>query len=219
MEKLHLISFDLCPYAQRARIVLNEKKIDYDVTYIELSNKPDWFLKISPTGKVPLLLVGDYPLFESNAICEYINELSSDSLFPRETLERARCRSWIEFGSSLLSKIAGLYNEKEEAQFKERLKQIKLDLKKVDNQLIGPYFSGEKFGIADATYATIFRYFEVFRNYYGINLLESQKKLKDWQELILKRPSVIKATEPSYNSKLDIFLKNRNSFISSIKIN
>ncbi|MBC8845342.1 glutathione S-transferase N-terminal domain-containing protein, partial [Escherichia coli] len=54
---LTLISFTTCPYVQRAIIALKEKNVDFDVVYIDLANKPDWFLAISPLGKVPVLKV------------------------------------------------------------------------------------------------------------------------------------------------------------------
>lgn len=57
MTKLTLISFPLCPFVQRAIIALNEKGAEFDVVYIDLANKPDWFQKVSPFGKVPVLKV------------------------------------------------------------------------------------------------------------------------------------------------------------------
>ena len=76
--KLTLISHKLCPYVQRAVIALTEKGVPFERIDIDLANKPDWFLKISPLGKVPVLLVetadGEAALFESNVICEYIEE-------------------------------------------------------------------------------------------------------------------------------------------------
>src|SRR3954453_15256619 len=75
---LKLISHKLCPYVQRAVIALNEKGVPFERIDIDLANKPDWFLKISPLGKVPVLLVatadGETALYESNVICEYIEE-------------------------------------------------------------------------------------------------------------------------------------------------
>lgn len=72
--KLTLISHRLCPYVQRAVIALNEKGVAFERIDIDLASKPDWFLKISPLGKVPVLRVsnesGEVTLFESNVICE-----------------------------------------------------------------------------------------------------------------------------------------------------
>ena len=74
MPKLTLISHDLCPYVQRAVIALAEKGVAFDRVYIDLAAKPDWFLAISPLGKVPLLKVGDDVIFESAVILEYLEE-------------------------------------------------------------------------------------------------------------------------------------------------
>ena len=59
MPDLKLISFDLCPYVQRAAIILTEKGVPFERVTIDLANKPGWFLEISPLGKVPLLRVDD----------------------------------------------------------------------------------------------------------------------------------------------------------------
>ena len=58
-QHLRLISHKLCPYVQRAVIVAAEKGISFERIDIDLADKPDWFLAISPTGKVPLLEVTD----------------------------------------------------------------------------------------------------------------------------------------------------------------
>ena len=79
LPKLKLISFTLCPYVQRAMIVLNEKNIPFDIEYIDLSEPPPWFYDISPLEKVPVLLVNDEPLFESMVICEYLDEITGIS--------------------------------------------------------------------------------------------------------------------------------------------
>ncbi|MEQ9574512.1 MAG: glutathione S-transferase N-terminal domain-containing protein, partial [Rhodospirillales bacterium] len=51
-DNFHLISAITCPWVQRAVIMLRAKGVDFDVTYINLREKPDWFLEISPHGKV-----------------------------------------------------------------------------------------------------------------------------------------------------------------------
>ena len=64
MTKLTLISHELCPFVQRAAIALEEKGVKFERINVDLANKPDWFLAISPLGKVPLLKVGDAVIFE-----------------------------------------------------------------------------------------------------------------------------------------------------------
>ena len=88
--KLKLVSAVMCPYGQRAVILLREKNAAHEVTYIDLEAKPDWFLKISPRGKVPVLLADDVPLFESSAICEFLDETCPPPrLMPEDPVARA----------------------------------------------------------------------------------------------------------------------------------
>src|SRR5438445_13377744 len=106
---LKLISHKLCPYVQRAVIALTEKGVAFERIDIDLANKPDWFLKISPLGKTPVLVVGDRAIFESAVILEYLEETQSKPLHPADPLVRAEHRAWIEFGSVVLNDIAGFY--------------------------------------------------------------------------------------------------------------
>src|ERR1700716_2152538 len=96
MRKLTLISHDLCPYVQRAVIALTEKAAPFDRVYIDLANKPDWFLAISPLGKVPLLKVAAAVIFESAVILEYLEETQPNPLHPADPLARAQHRAMIE---------------------------------------------------------------------------------------------------------------------------
>lgn len=110
---LKLISHKLCPYVQRAVIALKEKGVPFERVDIDLANKPDWFLKLSPLGKVPVLVVttdkGEVALFESNVICEYIEETQAGAkLHPADALSRAEHRAWMEFGSAILGDLWGL---------------------------------------------------------------------------------------------------------------
>ena len=54
-NELLLVSHALCPYVQRAAIVLAEKGVAFERRDIDLSNKPAWFLALSPLGKTPVL--------------------------------------------------------------------------------------------------------------------------------------------------------------------
>jgi len=106
--QLKLISHKLCPYVQRAVIALTEKGVPFERLDIDLDNKPDWFLKFSPLGKTPVLLVGDTAIFESAVILEYLEETQPGPLHPADPLKRAEHRAWIEFSSAVLGDIWGL---------------------------------------------------------------------------------------------------------------
>src|SRR5829696_5565714 len=59
----------------RTRMVLHEKGIDHDVHEVDLSNKGEEFLSVSPYGKVPALRVNGTSLYESNIVNEYLDEV------------------------------------------------------------------------------------------------------------------------------------------------
>ncbi|CAG9768092.1 unnamed protein product [Ceutorhynchus assimilis] len=71
---LRVYSMKLCPFAERARLVLRAKNLPHDIVNINLQNKPDWYLKINPKGQVPTLLDGDKIITESLDIADYLDE-------------------------------------------------------------------------------------------------------------------------------------------------
>jgi len=82
MPHLVLVSHLLCPYVQRAAIALAEKGVAFERRVIDLANKPDWFLALSPTGKVPVLIADGRPIFESAVILEYLEDTLAPALHP-----------------------------------------------------------------------------------------------------------------------------------------
>jgi glutathione S-transferase len=99
---LTLVSFNICPYVLRVVAALNHLQIPYEIKYIDLENKPEWFVKASPLEKVPILLVGDKVVFESLVILDYINTLTPHSLLPTDNLERALNRARAEFSGEVI---------------------------------------------------------------------------------------------------------------------
>jgi Glutathione S-transferase len=101
---LELISFPLCPYVQRSIITLLHKQVGFTLTHIDLAHKPEWFLALSPMGKVPCLKIDEHTvLFESQVINEYLDETIAPALHPADPLKRAQHRAWIAFGSEILN--------------------------------------------------------------------------------------------------------------------
>ena len=157
MSNLHLISHHLCPYVQRAVIVLSEKNIPHERTYIDLANKPDWFQTLSPLGRVPVLQTNGAVLFESQVIAEYLDEVTPGSLHPTDPLDKARHRSWIEFGSETLNAIGGFYNASDAATFEEKRTVLRRKFEQIELEIAGPFFAGEAFHMIDGVWGTIFR--------------------------------------------------------------
>ena len=71
--------------------------LTFEVSYLNLADKPEWFLAISPHGKVPVLVVDGEVLFESNAIAEYLEEVLTPALHPANPIARARHRAWTDY--------------------------------------------------------------------------------------------------------------------------
>ena len=216
-QEPELISHDLCPYVQRAAIVLAEKRVPFTRTNIDLANKPDWFLSISPLGKVPLLRQGDTILFESVAICEFLDEIYAPALHPRDPVERAQHRGWIAVASSILETIGGLYNAPSEADFQARAAELDARLGRVEHVLRGgPYFSGSAFSLVDAAFAPVFRYFDVFDRHVSLAAFTAKPRLVEWRGRLAERPSVAGAVDADYGDRLERFVSARPSHLSML---
>ena len=133
--KPKLISFKLCPFVQKAVLTLLHKNIDFDIEYIDLMNPPQWFLDISPLGKVPVLQVGEDVIFESSVIVEYLDEVYGESLHPADPLVKAHNRSWMEFGNECLMNGYKLIVAEDEAGFNEQREAMQNKLKQLENKI------------------------------------------------------------------------------------
>lgn len=210
---LTLVSHDLCPYVQRAAIALLEKGVPFERVTIDLSAKPDWFRAISPLGKVPLLRVRqddgtEAILFESNVICEYVEETrGGPALHPADPLERARHRAWMEFGSAVLGDVWGLETTRDPAVFDAKREAIGAKFARVEAALgDGPFFAGARFSLVDAVFAPIFRYFDLFDDLADLRIWQDLPKVRAWRAALAERPSVRAAAHPGYRDLLHAFL-------------
>jgi glutathione S-transferase len=215
---LKLISHKLCPYVQRAVIALTEKGVGFERVDIDLANKPDWFLAISPLGKTPVLQVGDKAIFESAVILEYLEETQPNPLHPVDALIRAEHRAWIEYGSTVLNDIAGFYAAPDEATFEVRTSQLERRLARLEARTAAsPWFDGESFSLVDAVFGPVFRYFDVFDEIADFGILTAKPKLVRWRKALAARPSVRTAVSADYAALLRAFLDRRNSWISRLQ--
>lgn len=85
------------PFAWRAHLAVLHKQVPCEVRVISFSardHRSDSYLAINPRGKVPALQDGEFTLYESTAVVEYLEERfpGLDPIFPRVIQERARCR-------------------------------------------------------------------------------------------------------------------------------
>ena len=213
-QPLTLVSHLLCPYVQRAAIALGEKGVPFARVVIDLANKPQWFLDISPLGKVPLLKVqradgAEAVLFESNVICEYLEEPQPGArLHHEDPLTRAEHRAWMEFGSAILADLWGYETTQDAAVFEQKRLALVAKFERVEAALgAGPYFAGKNFSLVDAVFAPVFRYFEVFDTLIDSRIFAVLPKVDAWRKALAARPSVRDAVVPEYPQHLMEFLK------------
>ncbi len=217
---LRLVSHTLCPYVQRAAIALAEKGVAYARCDIDLDNKPDWFLALSPLGKVPLLQVrqpdgSEAVLFESNVICEWIEETQpGQRLHPSEPLTRAQHRAWMEFGSSALGDIWTIETTREADAFEAKRRALADKFGRVEAAFgEGPWFGGENFGLVDAVFAAVFRYFDLFDIIADLRVFGDRPKLLAWRARLAERPSVRGAVGPNYTDLLRAFVERHDAHL------
>jgi glutathione S-transferase len=197
--KLQLISFKLCPFVQRTVIALREKGVEFDITYIDLAQRPAWFKAISPLGKVPVLRVGETTLFESAVINEYLDDVYAPKLHPVDPLRRAQNRAWIEVASVLTQQQFQLGVAADRKSFDALHDQLDAGLERLDRELgSGPYFNGADFALVDASLAPVFMRLAIFDQYVHLDLYAGRPRLAAYRDALLARPSVADSVVPEF---------------------
>lgn len=216
MPAYDLISNYLCPYTQRAAILLAEKDVTFGRTYIDLANKPDWFLQVSPLGKVPVLRAGDAAIFETSVICDYIEEAEpARPLLPSAALDRARERGWAEFASAVIADVFGFYTAPDEAAFERKCADLRAKFGWLERNLgKGPYFAGTRFGLVDAAFAPIFRLFDTFDQLGPFGVFDGLQRVAAYRAELAARPSVRGAVVADYAAIFRQYLSERGSHLS-----
>jgi len=194
---------------QRAVIAMRAKNVEFEVTYINLRDKPDWFLEISPHGKVPVLKVDDEILFESNAIAEYLDETVEPRLHPADPIKRARNRAWTDFVpdfSAALNKIG--YAKTKEAM-DEGLADAPKALSRLERALAeergndGPYFNGAELSLVDAAYAPFLQRFAIAEGAIHSGLLGDFPLVQAWSDALLANDVVTGAVPPNFAEEFE----------------
>lgn len=217
MSKLTLISFPTCPYVQRAVIALKEKQVEFEVVYIDLADKPDWFLAISPLGKVPVLKVerdGFEPaiVFESAVILEYLEETADGvKLHPADPLERAQHRSWMEFGSQVLGDLFRFSSAKSADELDVARKTLTGKLERLETVVEGPLFAGDKFSYVDAVFGPVFRQVDVLESQVDLGLTKELPKVSVWRQTLADRQSVQASAPADYAERYLTRLRNNDA--------
>lgn len=202
MPHYKLVSFKLCPFVQRSVITLHEKGVPHELEYIDLAAKPDWFVALSPLGKVPLLLVdGKTALFESAVISEYLDETTPGRrLHPEDPLRRAHNRMWIELISSALADQYRMQLAPDEAGARRELATLHDKVGRLERELAerpepGDFWNGPALSLVDTAAAPLLQRARWMADAVpGFDPVEGCSRVRAWQEALLARESVQRST-------------------------
>jgi len=210
--KLELISFPICPFVQRSVITLLEKGTDYDVTYIDLADKPDWFLKISPLGKVPVLRVDDeHVIFESAVINEFVNEVTPGDLHPADPIAKAHNRAWIAFTETLLFDQYRLMMAEDAKAFETAWHDTESRLAKLDAAFTGPLWGGDELSLVDTAVAPLLQRYALVDRIAGLPDYGDFTNLQRWWAALSERPSVPGSVPADFEDQLRAYFREKDS--------
>ncbi len=219
MAKYLLVSFKGCPWVQRVAIVLREKKIDFEFRHIEPDDRPDWFRPISPHNKVPVLRLDDrVSLFESGAICEYLDEMHPPRLHPEDPVERAINRAWIEYMPTFVDLASGHAYAANEADYDKAAALVPGAFEKLERALErqggGPFFNGTRYSLVDAAYAPFLQRHLFLERIRKIGHIDKFPHFKAWAEAVADRPSTHSFPPAEYEAMYRDMVKRRNKWMS-----
>ncbi|MFP4615808.1 MAG: glutathione S-transferase family protein [Thiohalorhabdus sp.] len=210
--KLELISFPLCPFVQRSIITLLEKGAEFETTYIDLADKPDWFLAISPEGKVPVLRVDDSEvIFESAVINEFVNEVTPGDLHPEDPVRRAHNRAWIAFGEQLIFDQYQMMIAEDATGFEDRWHQAEHRLARLEEAITGPLFNGADFSLVDAAFAPLLQRFAIMERIVDLSDYGDFPRIRAWWQALAERPSIPGSVPEDFEAQLRAYFREKAS--------
>ncbi len=214
---IKVVSFKICPFVQRVTVLLAVKEVPYDVDYINLNNKPEWFLKISPNGQVPLLVTeSGVVLFESDAIVEYLDEVVApiEQGVPPE--QRAIDRAWSYQAVKNYLVQCSTMQSGDKQTFVEREGRLSHVFLIAEAYLgIGPYFKGQPLSNVDIAWLPLLHRAAVIEKYSGYDFLANFPKVKLWQQAILATGLATKSVASDFEAAFIAFYLSDKTYLGA----
>lgn len=204
---IKIVSFKICPFVQRVTALLEAKGLDYQVEYISLSDKPQWYLDISPNGQVPVMVTeGDVALFESEAIIEYIEEAYA-LLEANVSLEqKALNRAWSYLAAKNYLVQCGTMRSRDAETLAEKSAKLGTAFDKIEAALgDGPFFGGEQIGVVDIAWLVLLHRAQIIKDHTGYDFLEGRPKTQAWQAAIMETGLAQKAVAEDFEEAFTNF--------------
>jgi glutathione S-transferase len=205
MAEITLFSARACPFAHRTRLVLAEKKLDFELVEIDLQNKPAWFNTVSSYGKVPALQHGRERIIESAIINEYLEEVFPEPpLLPKDPGARATARIWIDYANTrFVSAWGALLRGKTAAEREDGRISLLESLEYIETRGLelssgnGPYWFGTAPSLVDFTFYPWFERWAALEHYRGPLPVVKFERLRRFRDALAARPSVQHIQNPT----------------------
>lgn len=204
MSTLQLYFSKASTFAQRTRVVLLEKGIDFTPIEIDFQNKPADFLQVSAYGKVPAIKHGNVTLYESAIINEYLEEVFPEPpLLPQDPAQKAIARIWIDYANTrfvpAFSKLLRGKDIQEQEQGRREFLEALLYLEqegigKLSNG--GQYWLGEHLSLVDISFYPWFERLPVLEHFRNFTLPTETPRLQQWWENLRDRESIQAVANP-----------------------
>ncbi len=184
---IKVISYKICPFVQRVTALLEAKQMPYEVEYISLKDKPDWFLKLAPNAQVPVLVTENgTALFESDAIAEYIDEIAPP-LHPELSPEqKAIERAWSYQATKHYLVQCSTMRSPDRATLVEHSEKLNVMFGKAEQHLSDTnFFSGDEVGNVDMAWLPLLHRADIIERHAGHDFVAAFPKVKAWQKRLL----------------------------------
>ncbi len=214
---MKLVCFKTCPFAHKALTLIKMKDIDCQIEFIEKENKPDWFLKLSPEGKVPLLVLDESKgkvIFESDAILEYLEEEFTPKVMQGDTFERARARALNYLVSSFFPVFFKIFEATNEEKLQNTLNTLIENLAKVEPMLNAntKYSAGDSLSFSDVALFVILSRVDILERRFNCKITQDLSNINKLKQNLLNT----KLVETLVEDFEELFIakyKKDNSFI------
>jgi glutathione S-transferase len=215
---MKIVSFKICPFVQRVIGVLELKNVEYEIEYISLAEKPDWFVEASPHGQVPILVTAEGVLFESEPIAEYIDEVDNKiKLHPYDAFIKAQNRAWIALAARNYLVQCRTQRSTSEMDLKNNIELLSHDFQKIENILgDGPYFNGEIISQVDVAWFVILYRTHIIMQCTGVDFLDDFPKLTQWKKSLLEIEGLSNSTPDGFEEEFSNFYLNENTYLGSL---
>jgi glutathione S-transferase len=200
---------------------MRAKEVEFEVTYINLRDKPGWFLEISPHGKVPVLKIDGEILFESNAIAEFLDETVAPRLHPADPIKRARNRAWTDFVPDFSRALGKITYAKTKEAMDEGVAAAPKAVSRLETALAvergndGPYFNGDTLCLVDAAYAPFLQRFAIGEAALPTGLLAKFPLVQAWSDALMANDNVINSLAEEFAEEFEGNLKRRETLVWS----